>query len=177
MTNPTTPAPQTTTVKERQAVRVRRQHFPDADKLAFDKTKKGFVPMPILIRKAMRYLSPVELRVLIYLQTRCGPEMICFPTLEEISHDLNLKGSKNLTPHIRGLETKKFISTATRAGKKYYLLHDPAIAIAHLVESRIIPLHELGDINELLHELRRDPITAIPKPQPNVTPISHAKGA
>jgi hypothetical protein len=102
--------------------------------------------------------------------------MICFPTLEEISHDLNLKGTKNLTPHIRGLETKKFISTATRAGKKFYLVHDPAIAIAHMVETGKVPMTELDDINELLHELKRDPITAVP-PQQKVTPISHAKGA
>ena len=57
--------------------------------------------MPILMRKAMKYLSPVELRVLVYLQTRCSRFMICYPTLEEIAHDLDLAGRRNLTPHIK----------------------------------------------------------------------------
>jgi DNA-binding MarR family transcriptional regulator len=173
----TTPSPQPVTAKERQAARLRRQHFPDAEKLVFDKAKKGFVPLPILMRKVMRYLSAVELRVLVYLQTRCGPEMVCFPTLDEIAHDLALRGTKNLTPHIRGLEAKKFISTATRAGKKYYLVHDPAVAIAHMVEESKIPLPELDDINELLHDLHRDPIEAVAKPQAKAKPTSQAKGA
>jgi hypothetical protein len=145
--------------------------------LVFDKKKGGFVPLPILMRKVMRYLSPVELRVLVYLQTRCGPEMICFPTLDEIAHDLALTGTKNLTPHIRGLETKKFISMAVRAGKRVYLVHDPAVAIGYMVEEGKIPLPDLDDINELLHELGRDPISAIPKAQPKVTTIRPAKEA
>jgi hypothetical protein len=159
-TSPTPAAP----LKEPRDMRIRRLHFPNSDKLVFDKTKKGFVPLPILMRKAMKYLSAVELRVLVYFQTRCSQYSVCYPNLEEIAHDLDLAGTRNLTPHIKSLERKKFITTATRAGKKYFLVHDPAVAIAHLVEEGTISPRELVDINELLGDLGRYPIIAVPKP-------------
>jgi DNA-binding MarR family transcriptional regulator len=164
--------------KDARELRLLNQYFPNADKLVFDKTKTGYVPMPILMRKAMRYLSAVELRVLVYLQTRCSKRSICFPPLDEIAHDLNLKGLKNLNPHIRKLEKKKFISTASAGGKKYFLVHDPAVAIAHMVEDGAVPVADLFEINELLDVLGRDPIVAVPKPPANkVTQINQAKGA
>src|SRR5690348_16135575 len=120
MTPETTTAPK----KEPRDLRLRNQYFPDAEHLVFDR-KAGFVPMPIIMRKVMRHISPPELRVLVYLQTRCSMYFICFPTLEEIVHDLGLAGRRNLTPHLKELEKKKFISTATGEGKKYFLVHDP----------------------------------------------------
>jgi hypothetical protein len=119
--------------------------------------------MPILMRKAMRHLSPPELRVLVYLQTRCSRYFICYPTLEEIAHDLALVGRRNLTPHLKVLETKKFISTVTGAGKKYFLVHDPRVAVEHMVDTGEISEVELFEINELLNDLNRDPITVKPK--------------
>ena len=101
------------------------------------------------MRKAMRYLSAVELRVLVYLQTRCSQYMICYPTIDEIAHDLDMAGPRNLTPHIKSLEKKKFISTVTAAGKKYFLVHDPAVAIAHLLEEGTVTDKDLFEINEL----------------------------
>jgi hypothetical protein len=151
-------SPTVTPTPNKKDLRRRTQYFPNGDKLIFDKSKKGYVPLPILMRKAMRYVTPPELRVLVYLQTRCGPEMICYPAIEEIAHDLGLTGTKNVTPHIRGLEKKKFISTMTRAGKKYFLVHDPAVAIEYLVKDGQIPAEDLEDINELLAILKRDPI-------------------
>jgi DNA-binding MarR family transcriptional regulator len=61
----------------------------------------------------MKYLSPVELRVLVYLQTRCSRFMICYPTLEEIAHDLDLAGRRNLTPHLKSLEKKDATTKVT----------------------------------------------------------------
>jgi hypothetical protein len=170
-TNPSQP-------KEERDLKLRNRHFPEAEKIIFDKTKKGFVPMPILMRKAMKYLSPVELRVLVYLQTRCSRFMICYPTLEEIAHDLDLAGRRNLTPHIKSLEKKKFISTATGEGKKFFLVHDPAIAIIHMVEDGTISQDQLYEINGLLGDLNREKIVASKKDTvTKVTPISQAKQA
>jgi hypothetical protein len=170
-TNPSQP-------KEERDLKLRNRHFPEAEKIIFDKTKKGFVPMPILMRKAMKYLSPVELRVLVYLQTRCSRFMICYPTLEEIAHDLDLAGRRNLTPHIKSLEKKKFISTATGEGKKFFLVHDPAIAIIHMVEDGTISQDQLYEINGLLGDLSREKIVASKKDTvTKVTPISQAKQA
>jgi len=163
--------------KDARELRLLTQYFPNADKLVFDKTKKAYVPLPILMRKAMRYLSAVELRVLIYLQTRCSQRGFCFPTLDEIAHDLNLSGLKNLVPHIKKLEKKKFISTAIGGGRKYFLVHDPAVAIAHMVEDGTIPMSELFEINDLLEILGRDQITAVPKGGTKVTHIDQAKQA
>ena len=78
------------------------------------------------MRKLIRHLSPPELRVLVYLQTRCSQFFICYPTLEEIAHDLGLGGRRNLTPYLKALEKKNFIATATGAGKKYFLDMIPA---------------------------------------------------
>jgi hypothetical protein len=178
MSTTSTHSPQNAQPKEPRDLRLRNQYFPDADKLIFDKTKKGFVPLPILMRKAMRYLSAVELRVLVYLQTRCSRHMICFPTLEEIAHDLDLAGRRNLTPHIKSLEKKKYISTATGGGKKFFLVHDPAIAIIHMVEDGTISPNELFEINELLGDLNREKITATKKDSgAKVTPITQTKQA
>lgn len=171
----TTNSSQTSQAKEPRDLRLRNQHFPDAAQLIFDKGKKGFVPMPVLMRKAMRYLSPVELRVLVYLQTRCSQFMICYPTIDEIAHDLDLSGPRNLTPHIKSLEKKKFISTVTAAGKKFFLVHDPAIAIAQLLDEGKVTSKDLFEINELLHAFNRDSI--VPKPPGKVTPITQAKQA
>jgi hypothetical protein len=73
----------------------------------FDTGKKGFVPMPIIMRKLMRHITAAELRVLLYMQTRCSRYFICYPTLEEIAHDLGLNGRRNLTPHLKALENNR----------------------------------------------------------------------
>ena len=164
--------------REDRDLRLRKQYFPEAENQVFKTANAGFVPLPILMRKAMRHLRPPELRVLVYLQTRCSKYFICYPTLEEIAHDLDLAGRRNLTPHLKVLEQKKFISTATGAGKKYFFLHDPRVAISHMVESSEIKSDELFEINELLGDLNQQPITAKPKaaaPKLVLTPIRKAK--
>ena len=59
-------------------LRLRKQHFPKAEELVFDR-KRGFVPVPIILRKLLRHMSAPELRVLVYLQTRCSKYFICHP--------------------------------------------------------------------------------------------------
>jgi hypothetical protein len=133
--------------------------------------------MPIIMRKLMRHLSAPQLRVLIYLQTRCSRYFICYPTLEEIAHDLGMAGRRNLTPHLRDLEKKKFIATTTFAGKKFFLVHDPRVAAVHMVESGEIGEDELFEINQLLQDLKQSQITVGPKVAAPVlvTPIRKAK--
>ncbi len=133
--------------------------------------------MPIIMRKLLRHITPPQLRVLLYLQTRCSMYFICYPTLEEIAHDLGLNGRKNLTPHLTALEKMKFISTATASGKKFFLVHDPRVAIQHLVEIGKISKDELFDINELRHDLKQDAITAEPKPPKPLTLVPKIRKA
>src|SRR5579863_5182880 len=110
--------------KEPKDLRYRRQHFPDAERLVFDTSKKSFVPLPIYLRKLMRHLSTPEFRVLAYLHMRASKYGICYPTQEEIAYELGLQGNKNLAPHIKKLEAKKLISTKLSMGKRFYLIHD-----------------------------------------------------
>ncbi len=64
--------------------------------MVFDVAEKGFVPVPIILRKLIRHLSAPELRVLVYLQLRASRYGICYPTYDEIVHELGLMGRKNL---------------------------------------------------------------------------------
>jgi hypothetical protein len=139
-------------VKKDRDLRLRDQFFPDAKEKVFDTTTKGYTPLPIMLRKVLRYVSGPELRVLIYLYARASKYRICFPTLEEMSEELGVH-RKNLTAPIKKLEQLKLISTHTAGGKRYYLIHDPRVAIEHLVETGEIDGTRLFMVNELAQEL------------------------
>jgi hypothetical protein len=103
--------------REPRDLRYRNQYFPGSEALVFDTKRKGFVPLPIVLRKILWFLTPPELRVLMYLVLRASKYGICYPTVEEIAHDLGMRGRKNVTPHLRSLEQKHFIRTHTASGK------------------------------------------------------------
>ena len=154
-----TPKKKNVAIREPKDMRYRRQYFPDAESAVFDTARKGFVPLPIVLRKSLRLLTPPELRVLIYLMTRASRYGICYPTEEEIAHDLGLSGRKNLTPHLRSLEGKHFIATRTGAGKKFFLVHDPRVALERLAKGSKLNEDQLFEINELLEDLHQQPIS------------------
>lgn len=126
--------------------------------MIFDTKTKGFVPLPILFRKLIRHLSAAEIRVLTYLQLRTSRYGICYPTIEEIVHELGLTSRKNLMPHIESLEEKKFISTHAAGARRYFLIHDPRIPITHLIAEGEIGKEEQFEINELYKDLGQEPI-------------------
>jgi hypothetical protein len=138
-------------------LRYRRQFFPDAENMVFDVGEKGFVPVPIILRKLIRHISAPELRVLIYLHLRASRYAICYPTYDEIVHELGLAGRKNLLPHLKSLEQKRLIATHTAAGKTFFLIHSPRVAIAHLLETGELTDQELFEINELYADLGQEP--------------------
>jgi hypothetical protein len=142
-------------------LRYRNQHFPNADSLVFSTSSKGFVPVPIILRKLLRHLSAPEIRALLYLYLRASRHSICYPTQEEMAYEVGLDGTKNLIPALKKLEQKHFISTRTSLGKKYYLIHDPRVAVEHLVATGVIAQDELDDINQLREDLGQQ---SIPSP-------------
>jgi hypothetical protein len=144
--------------KEHRDQRYRRLFFPHADAVAFDTTRKGFVPLPILLRKLIRHLSAPELRVLVYLYLRSSKYGICYPTQEEIAFELGLLGTKNLSPYIKKLESKCLISTKTSMGRKFYLIHDPRVALQHLATKGDLTAEELEEVNSLCTDLGQMPI-------------------
>lgn len=141
---------------EPKDLRYRKQFFPNAEDVIFDTTTKGYGPLPILLRKLLRHLTPPEVRVLIYLYTRASKYRICYPTIDEIAEELNLN-RKNVTPHLRALEKKKLIQTHAALGKRFFLILDPRVALEHLVQTGVIADTELFMLNELSRELKRKP--------------------
>jgi len=145
-------------------LRYREQFFPNADALVFDVAQKGFVPVPIILRKCLRWLSPPEVRVLLYLYLRASRYGICYPTIDEIVHELGLTSKKNLLPHIRSLEEKRCISVKTTPGRTFFLVHDPRVAIQHLRATGAIKEQDLFEINELYADLNQVPLSTDESP-------------
>jgi hypothetical protein len=129
--------------KDPKELRYRKLYFPNADEVAFDTKRKGFVPLPILLRKLMRHLSTPEFRVLVYLHLRAGRYGVCYPAPQEMVFELGLGSTKNLTPYLRSLEQKKLISSKEALGRTYYLVHDPRVGLQHSVDEGTISGEEL----------------------------------
>lgn len=138
--------------------RIRTELFGEFQDRVFETRKGGFVPVAIEYRKLLRYLTPPQVRVLFYLLLRASKSGICFPTIEEIAHDIGIATKKHLRPLIVELERKGFVRVATAAGRTYYLLLDPAVAIETLRRDAAIADDELADINRLRADLNREPI-------------------
>jgi hypothetical protein len=141
-------------------LRYRRQHFPDGDNLVFNVGEKGFVPVPIILRKLLRYLTAPEVRVLLYLYLRASRHGLCYPSTDEIVHELGLTTKKNLMPHLKSLQAKRFISVQASGSKTFYLIHDPRIAIRQLLESGELKESDLFEINDLYADLNQAPVEA-----------------
>lgn len=162
--------------REPKDLRYRRQFFPEAEKLVFDTKRKGFVPLPIMLRKLLRHLTSPELRVLVYLHLRASRFGICYPTLDEIVHELGLTSRKNLTPHLESLEEKQFISTHSAAGRTFFLVHDPRIPIEHLAAKGALSAQQLFEIDELCKDLGQSTLSpATPVQSDSIRPTSQAE--
>ena len=140
-------------------LRYRNDLFPGANELVFDVGEKGFVPVPIILRKLFRFLSSPEIRVLLYLYLRASRYGICYPSVEEIVYELGLTSKKNLLPHVASLEEKRFISVRTSGNKTFYLVHNPRVAIKHLLSMGQIRESDLFEINDLYADLHQAQVT------------------
>jgi len=145
--------------KDPKELRYRKLHFPDADRVVFNTSRRGFVPLPILLRKVIRHLSTPEFRVLVYLHLRAGRYGVCFPPLQEMIYELGLGSAKNLSPHLHTLEQKQLISSKEVLGRTFYLVHDPRVALEHFASNDTISGAELDSVNELCFDLGQGPIT------------------
>ena len=78
--------------------------------------------------------------------------------MNEMVHDLGLGSSKNLTPHLRSLESKGFVLSATAAGRRYFLLLDPRETARRLAASGTLSTDDLFELNDLLADLKQPPL-------------------
>jgi len=142
--------------KEPKDLRYRRAFFPDAESLIFETKYKGFVPLPILLRKLLAHLSAAEVRVLMYLYLRASRHGICYPTLEEMVRELGLTSKKNLLPQLKKLEEKKLIAIHNTSSRMFFLIYHPRVAIEHMIKNGQLTKHEVFEINELLQDLNQE---------------------
>jgi hypothetical protein len=163
----------TIAAREPKDLRYRRLYFPGADLVVFDTARKGFVPLPIILRKLIRHLSAPELRVLVYLYLRASKYGICYPTQEEMAFELGLQGTKNLGPYLKKLEAKRLISMKSAMGRKFYLVHDPRVGLIHLAKLGQLTKEELEEINQLYIDLGQPTIeeSLLPPNTPKHPPV------
>lgn len=133
-------------------LRYRNKLFPDAEKKVFKTADGGFVPLPILFRKMLRYLSAAEVRIYLYLLTRVSRYGICYPPESEMAHEIGVS-RKNITPHLNSLAEKKLISIRNSGGRNYYLVHDPRYALRAMAHAGALGENDLLSTNELIEDL------------------------
>lgn len=139
-------------------LRFRERLFPGAEQLVFNTSSRGFVPVPIILRKLLRLLTSPEVRVLLYFYLRSSRFGICYPPIEEIVTDLGLTSKKNLSPHIESLAEKHFISVRTSGSRTFYLVHDPRVAAQTMLDAGKLSENDVEEINDLLLDLGQSTI-------------------
>jgi hypothetical protein len=77
-------------------------------------------------------------------------------------HELGLTSKKNLLPHIESLQKKRFISVRLSGNKTFYLIHDPRVAINHMLSTGAIHDEDLFEINDLYADLNQ---SQVPNPR------------
>ena len=150
--------------KEPKDLRYRRTFFPDAESMVFDTRYKGFVPLPIVLRKLLAHLTGAEVRVLMYLYLRASKYGICYPTFEEMVRELGLTSKKNLMPQLKKLEEKKLIATHNASGRTFFLIYHPRVAIEHMIKNGQLTGHQVFEINELLQDLNQETLFELESP-------------
>ena len=130
-------------------LRYRRRCFPQAAEEVFNPKNRGYIPLPIITRKLLKYLKDSELRVWIYLQLRAGPEFICYPTYDDMLRDCGLRSKGTISKAIKALETNGFIQSYSDDGTRRYLIRDVRLAVSRLNKKGILSVDELEEINDL----------------------------
>lgn len=148
------------TTRQPRDLRYRKQFFPGAERLVFETRRAGYVPLPIIFRKLMRHLSLAEVRLYVYLDTRVSKHGICWVGMDEMLHELGVSSKKHVLPHLRTLEEKRLISSHSANGRKYFLIHDPRIALEHMKDSNQLTEVQVAEIDDLLEELGLAPLGA-----------------
>jgi predicted NACHT family NTPase len=139
-------------------LKIRDRHFANANQFVFDNKKGGFVSLPILFRRLLKFMKPKQLELLIYLWLRTDKYGLCFPGFDEIAHELGQKSVPRLKKTARELETMKLIETRNSKGRTYFIVGDPRHGLHKMYQDGKIQESEIEDANDLLEQLRLQPI-------------------
>lgn len=142
--------------------RVKERLFKDVP--VFDTSKGLFVPLPMILRVALRKFSAREWQVLSWIYMHCGKEGLCSFTLDQLVHGIDYKSKSKLRVLLRGLQRRSWIECRVEAGTDYYVARDPMDALRLNVEDGHLPPEIFTEINELLAQMKRE-VVEIPSPR------------
>jgi hypothetical protein len=143
--------------------RVKERLF--ADVPAFDTSKGLFVPLPMILRVALRKFSPREWQVLSWIYMHCGKEGLCSFTLDQLMHGIDYKSKSKLRTLLDELQRRLWIERRVEAGTDYYVARDPMEALRRNVEEGYLSPEIFAEVNELLAQMKRETVE-VPTPRP-----------
>lgn len=147
-----------TTPRSTKLARVKERLFKDIPTIDI---KQGlFVPMPMLFRLVMYKFLPREWQVLSWIYLNCRKESVCSFSLDELSSGVAFKSKPKLRAMLRKLEKEFWIVRKEERGTEYYLARDVRDAIRLNVEAKLLSEADLGEVNEFLELMKREPIQA-----------------
>jgi hypothetical protein len=152
------PSAQKSTAAKDRNLRIRERLFASADQFVFNNKTGGFVSFPILFRRLLKFMKPKQVELLIYLWLRSDKHGLCFPGFDEIAHELGQKSVPRLKKTARELESLKLIETRNSKGRTYFLVGDPRHGLHKMYQDGKIQESEIEDANDLLEQLRLQPI-------------------
>lgn len=144
--------------KKDRNLRIRERLFPDAESWVFKNKSGGFVSLPILFRRVVKLLKPKQLQLIVYLWLRTDKYSICYPTLDDIAHELGQQNISRLKKTLRELESLALLRIRAEKGRMYFLVCDPRHCLLKLRNENKIEDWELDDANDLLEQLKQPPI-------------------
>ena len=136
--------------------RLKERLFPDVP--CFNTKGGGFAPLPMVLRAMLWHFKPTTWMVLTAIYMRASKEGICWFEIRELGFDMDFKSAGKLRLHLRSLEDDYFIVRREEGGREYFAARDPRTAIKLLVEEGRIPQFRLDAINEVLENVKHEPI-------------------
>src|SRR5262249_53162965 len=97
--------------------RVKQRLFPDVQIFA---REGGFVPLPMVLRRAQFLFGPREWQIYCYVLMRSGPAGMAWFTLDELAYDLNFRSVAKLKPYLMNLVAQGWLCQQSSQGRDYY---------------------------------------------------------
>lgn len=154
--------------------RVRDRLFADVP-IYQHRTRGGFSPVPVILRRCQFAFSPRGWQVYTYLLMRCGPEGVAWPTIHELAWDLDFASIPKLKAHVKQLIDGGWIVKRVDRGRDHYVAADPLAVLAHMRDEGRIPDDRLDAIAELLEVLRLPPLTKAEKDEDEIPTLRRVR--
>lgn len=132
--------------------RIRERLFPHVP--VYDhRAHGGYSPFLWVFRHLQFLFTPRNWQVYCYFVLRTGPDLVAWPTLRELSWDLDFRSIPKLKAHLKQLLDDGWLVHQTERGRDYYVPQDPLAVLATLRDGGRIPADRLHAIEELLERI------------------------